>query len=76
MSTLQVKNIPDDLRERLQRQARRCKTTIDDVLLTALEREAQRLEWNENLAASEPANFKTPPSEILAQERAQRDADF
>ena len=76
MATIRVKNIPDDLRDRLQRQAGRCRASIDDVLLEALEREVLRLEWNEKLASKNPAKVKTNPSDILAQERAQRDADF
>ena len=73
MGDIQIKNIPEALQKRLHRQARRCETPINDVLLVALEREAQRLEWNEKLASVEPANLKTSPSEILAEERAQRD---
>ena len=76
MSTLEVSNIPDDLRERLQRQAHRCEISLDEVLLAALEREALRLEWNEKLDAAEPVRLKTSPSELLARERAQRDAEF
>ena len=76
MTTLQIEDIPDDLRERLQRQAHRCEISLDEVLLAALEREALRLEWNEKLDAAEPVRLKISPSELLARERAQRDAEF
>ncbi|MCY4474997.1 MAG: hypothetical protein OXC83_06125 [Chloroflexi bacterium] len=76
MGDIQVKNIPDELQERLRKQARRCKTSIDAVLLTALEREALRLEWNEKLDSLEPPTLDFSPSDVLAQERAQRDAEF
>ena len=76
MTNLEVKNIPDELQERLQRQASRCEISLDEVLLAALEREAMRLEWNEKLADAEPVRLETSPSEMLARERAQRDAEF
>ncbi len=76
MGSIQVENVPDELQERLRKQARRCKTPIEDVLLAALEREAIRLEWNEKLAALKPPPLDFSPSDVLAQERAQRDAEF
>ena len=42
MASLQVKNIPDKLRQRLQRYAREHKCTLGEVVLTAVERELAR----------------------------------
>ena len=74
MATLRVKNVPDDLHERLREQARRYKTPLNNLVVLALEREIVQIELHERIAAKEPMEFEVSPSEILARERAQRDA--
>ena len=76
MATLRVKNVPDDLHERLRKQARRYKTPLGNLVVVALEREIVQIELHERIAAQEPREFKVSPSEMLARERAQRDAIF
>ena len=76
MADLEVKNVPDELRERLLRQAYKREMSLDDVIVAALERELDRIEFHERIAAKEPMEFKVSPSEMLAQERARRDAIF
>ena len=49
MGDIQVKNIPDDLHERLQRQARKREVSLNDVVLSMLERRLSRIEAKEYL---------------------------
>lgn len=76
MGDLQLENVPDELRERLLRQAIRREMSLDDVIVAALERELDRIEFYDRLEAKEPMEFEVSPSELLAQERARRDAIF
>ena len=50
MPALQIKNLSDELHERLRRQARKRKTTLDDVVLSMLERQMERIEFKEYVA--------------------------
>ena len=50
MATLHVRNIPDDLHERLRRHARENNCTMSTVVLSAVERELVRWEWRKHLA--------------------------
>ena len=50
MANLQVRNIPDELHERLRRHAREHNCTMSAVVLSAVERELVRWEWRERLA--------------------------
>jgi plasmid stability protein len=54
MANLQVKNVPDTLHQRLRRYARVNRCTISEVVLTAVERELARREWQERLAERPP----------------------
>lgn len=47
MATLRVENVPDELRERLERLARKRDTSLDDVILSMLERRLERIDFNE-----------------------------
>ncbi len=66
--------IPDDLRERLQRQADYRKTTLDELTLDAVEVGIGQIEFYEEMAAGPIREFSISPSEIVARQRAQRDA--
>ena len=50
MTNLQVRNMPDDLHERLRRHARESNCTMSAAVLTAVERELARWEWRKRLA--------------------------
>ena len=54
MANLQVKNIPEDLHERLRRHARENHCTLSASVLAALERELARWEWRKHLAQPAP----------------------
>lgn len=72
MSEIQAINIPDDLHERLQRQARKRETTVDAVIVKALERQASRLEFREELVVEGGLTITNDPYAKVARERAQR----
>ena len=73
MATLRVENIPDELRERLERQARKRETTLDAVVIDILEREARRLEFREDIVKGGLIVTNNPYAKV-ARERAQRAA--
>ena len=73
MATLRVENIPDELRERLERQARKRETTLDAVVIDILEREASELEFREDLVKGGLIVTNDPYAKV-ARERARRAA--
>ena len=72
MMNLQVRNIPDALHERLRRRARKNNSTMSAFVLTAVERELDRWEWQENLAERPKTYLDVPAVRLLAAERAAR----
>lgn len=72
MANLQVKNIPDSLHQRLRRYAQKQKRTLNDVALTAIERELARNEWLERFAKPPTADLGTSAATLLEEERQQR----
>ena len=72
MANLQVKNIPDELHERLRRHARVNNCTISSAVLTAVERELARSEWRERLARRPESNLGVEAATLLAEERLLR----
>ena len=75
MATLEVRNIPDDLHERLRRHARAHNRTVSAVVVSALERELACADWRKRLAQRPPTNLGVDAAVVLAEERAMRDAD-
>lgn len=75
-STLTVENFPDDLYKRLRRQASYVNTTMDKLLLDGLEVGMNDLESYERMIAGPPKEYPFIPSELIRQERDQRDADI
>lgn len=69
MANLQVKNIPDELHERLRRHAREHNCTISAAVLTAVERELARWEWRERLAQRPQTELGVPAADLLYAER-------
>ena len=76
MATLQVKNVPDTLHQRLRRYAQEHKCTLSDVVLIALERELTRYEWHERLAQRPTTDLGASAASLLEQERQQRERDL
>ena len=75
MPNLQVRNIPDALHERLRRHARENNCTISAVVLTAVERELARREWQDHLAQRPKTELGVEVATLLAEERSLRDAE-
>ena len=76
MANLQVKNIPDTLHDRLRRHARKNGVTISATVIAAIERELERNEWRERLATRPLTDLGVRASDILAEQRALRDAEL
>lgn len=75
MANLQVKNIPDELHDRLRRHARERNCTISAAVLTAVERELARWEWRERLAQRPPTDLGVPAADLLYAERTLRERE-
>ena len=75
MANLQVKNIPDELHERLRRHAREHNCTLSAVVLSAVERELSRSEWRERLAQRPQTDLGIPAADLLQTEREQRERE-
>lgn len=75
MANLQVKNIPEELHERLRRHAHEHNCTISAAVLTAVERELARWEWRERLAQRPATDLGIPAATLLHEERATRDRE-
>ena len=75
MPNLQVRNIPVALHERLRRHARQNNCTMSAVVLTAVERELARREWQDHLAQRPKTELGVEVATLLAEERSLRDAE-
>ena len=69
---LQVRNMPEALHERLRRRARLNNSTMSAFVLTAVERELDRCEWQEQLAERPKTDLGVPAVRLLAAERSAR----
>lgn len=76
MANLQVKNLPEDLHQRLRSYAQKHHRTISDVALEALEREMARQEWKEKLSRRPAIDLGDSAASLLEQERQQRERDL
>jgi hypothetical protein len=74
MANLQVKNISGSLHQKLRRHARKRRCTIGDVVVSAIERELARIEWEERLAKRSVTDLGTSAASLLREERERRDA--
>ncbi len=75
MANLQVRNIPDDLHQRLRRHAREHNSTMSAVVLSAVDRELARWEWRERLAQRPETDLGVDAAALLADARALRDLE-
>ena len=75
MVNLHVRNIPDDLYERLRRHARENNCTVSMVVLSAVERELVRWEWRKRLAQRPTTDLGVDAATLLAKERSHRDLE-
>ena len=75
MPNLQVRNIPVALHERLRRHARENNCTMSAIVLTAVERELARREWQDHLAQRPKTELGVEVATLLAEDRSLRDAE-
>ena len=75
MANLQVKNIPGDLHERLRSHALENNCTMSSVVLTALERELARLDWQKQLSQRPKTDLGVDAATLIAEARAQRELE-
>ena len=76
MGNLQVKNVPDDLHERLRLHARENNCTISETVLTAVERELAMWEWRTRLARRPNTDLGVEAAVLLQEDRALRDKEI
>ena len=76
MANLQVRNISDDLHDRLRRHARENNCTISAAVLTAVERELARWEWRKRLAQRPETDLGVEVAALLVEERSLRDVEM
>lgn len=74
MANLQVKNIPDDLHERLRSHALENNRTMSSVVLTALERELTRSDWQKRFAQHPETDLGVDAATLLAEARSLRES--
>ena len=70
MANLQVRNMPEDLHQRLRLHARENNCTMSAAVLIAIRRELERWEWKKRLAQRPKTVLSKPAAELLANERA------
>lgn len=72
MSTIQIRNVPEDLHRRLKVRAAQSGHTLSDYLLDELRELAQRptmREWVAEVATLEPSELSMSPGEAIGSER-------
>ncbi|MDE0024003.1 MAG: hypothetical protein OXP69_06250 [Spirochaetaceae bacterium] len=62
---LLVKNVPQELHERLRRHARASRRTMSEVVLDAVERELARQEWQGRFAGRSTTKLGVPAAKVL-----------
>ena len=76
MANIQVKNVPDELHERLRRHARKKNCTMSAAVLAAIERELSRAEWRERMANRPVVDLGVPAAQLIEEARAERDKEL
>jgi plasmid stability protein len=76
VANLQVKNIPNDLHQRLRHCAQKHKCTLSDIVLVAIKRELDRREWHERLAKRPSTHLGVSAASLLEEERQQRNEEL
>ena len=75
MANLQVRNVPDDLHERLCRYARENNCTMSAAVIIAVERELARWDWRKRLSQRPKTDLGMEAATLLAEERFLRDLE-
>ena len=71
-----MRNISDDLHDRLRRHARENNCTISAAVLSAVERELARGEWRKRLAQRPETDLGVEAAALLVEERSLRDVEM
>lgn len=74
MANLQVKNVPEALHRKIRAYAKRRGRTVRDVVLDAVTREIERLEFRARLPKREPVDLGRPAARTLEEERERETA--
>lgn len=69
MANLQVKNVPDDIHDKLRMIARREGTTVREVVLQAVIRRIRMEEFEARLATRDAVDLGTPAVALVAEAR-------
>jgi plasmid stability protein len=75
MANLQVKNIPEQLHQRLRQCAEDAHCTLGDVVLEAIDRELARREWHARFSTRAVADLGTSAATLLQEARTERDQE-
>ena len=76
MGNLQVRNVPKSLHDRLRSLAREKNCTMSSVVLAAIEREVERLEFYQRLAQDPPTNLEVDAATLVREERDLRESEL
>jgi len=76
MANLQVKNVPEPLHRKIRAYARQQGRSIRDVVLHAVVREMERVEFRARLARRAPVDLGQPAARTLDEVRAERDREL
>ncbi len=75
MANLQVKNVPDDMYERIRWLAKKRNATIRATVLEAVERQIRDEEWQEYWEGLPKSELGYPASKLVSEDRLMREAD-
>ena len=75
MANLQVKNVPESLHRKIRAHAKRRGRTVRDVVLDAVAREIERIEFRARLVKREPVDLGRPAARTLEEVRAERERE-
>ena len=71
MATLQVKNIPDEMYERLRKLAKDRQTTISATVINAVEREIRSAAWRERWQSRPEIDLGVDGATLVKEARAE-----
>jgi plasmid stability protein len=76
MANLQVKNVPESLHRKIRAYAKRRGRTVRDVVLDAVTREIESLEFRARLAKREAVDLGRPAARTLEEGRVEREKEL
>ena len=76
MASIKVRNIPDDLYDRLPKHAYESNSTMRALVVAAIEGELRRREWQQRLDHRPVTDLGINAATLLAEARAEREAEL